>query len=315
MCLKDCLIIWLMLKFQFENIEELKNLHYNAVEDYVKRLAEDIQDAVYASVIKLKGFEDYNAARNKADYTWLKQFILADLDTMRAWVTNQPDELKFTEFQALYGSKFSNGIDNFVDSAGTYNAYTLIENMNLNVCPYCDDEYLDVVKSDDKTRRTSEFDHFFPEGKSKYPALAMCFYNLVLSGQNCNGLKLQKELGASPYDEDIEKLTFLYPDLDIGVNMDSVTPNECEVLLHAKGGMVTNEKVLGLKERYANRKGEAYQLLKRKQQFPDEKLDEMIRMGIIDSKKEILDVLFGSAYEEGKFKELHQKMKHDLTGY
>lgn len=143
----------------------------------------------------------------------------------------------------------------------------------------------------------------------------MCFYNLVLSGQNCNGLKLQKELGASPYDEDIEKLTFLYPDLDIGVNMDSVTPNESEVLLHAKGGMVTNEKVLGLKERYANRKGEAYQLLKRKQQFPDEKLDEMIRMGIIDSKKEILDVLFGSAYEEGKFKELHQKMTHDLTGY
>ena len=78
---------------------------------------------------------------------------------------------------------------------------------------------------------------------------------------------------------------------------------------------MTNEKVLGLKERYANRKGEAYQLLRRKQQFPDEKLDEMLRMGIIDSKEKELDILFGPSYEEGKFKGLHQKMKHDLTGY
>lgn len=315
MCLKDCLIIWLMLRFQFENIDELKDLHYNAVEDYVKHLDDDLQDEMYASVIKLKGFEGCNASRNKTEYTWLKQFILADLDTLRGWVRNQPDDLQFTDFQVLYGSKFSCGTDNFVDSAGTYNAYTLIKKMNINVCPYCDDEYLDVVKSDDKTKRTSEFDHFFPEGKTKYPALAMCFYNLVLSGQNCNGLKHQKELGASPYNEDIEELTFLYPDLDIGLNMDSVTPDECEVLIHAKGGMETNEKILGLKERYANRKVEAYQLLRRKQQFPDEKLDEMLRMGMIDSKEEELDFLFGPAYEEGKFKELHQKMKHDLTGY
>lgn len=304
-----------MLKFQFNNIDELKELHYSAVEDYVKHLDENAQNAIYASVIKLKGFEEYDASRNKADYPWLKQFILADLDTMRGWVTNQSNDLRFTEFQALYGSRFSNGIGNFVDSAGTYNAYTLIEKMNIKVCPYCDDEYLDVVESDGKTRRTSEFDHFFPEGKTMYPALAMCFYNLVLCGQNCNGLKLQKELGASPYDEDIEKLTFLYPDLDIGVNMESVTPDECEVLLHAKGGMVTNEKVLGLKERYANRKREAYQLLRRKQQFPDEKLDEMLRMGMIDSKEKELDILFGPTYEEGKFKEIHQKMKHDLTSY
>lgn len=304
-----------MLKFQFENVEELKKLHYDAVEDYVRHLSDDAQDGIYASITKLTGFEGYGTVRDKASYDWLKQFILAPLDLLRGWVANESGKLMFMEFHELYGSKFSNGSSNYVDTAKTYNAYALIDNMNINICPYCDDEPIDVLKPDGTKKRTSEFDHYFPKGKSKFPGLAMCFYNLVLSGQNCNGVKLQQELGVSPYDEDIEEQTFLYPDLEIGVNMETVKPEECKVLLHAKRGMITNEKALGLKDRYANRYLEAYHLLKRKQQFPDEKLDEMFKMRIIKSKEDELDVLFGPKYEKGKFKVIHQKMKHDITGY
>ena len=145
-----------------------------------------------------------------------------------------------------------------MDRAGTFNAYVLIEEQDVHVCPYCDDEYLDVVTEGGKKKRTSEVDHFFPKGK--YPGLAMCFYNLIVSGQNCNGLKLQNLLGASPYDEDIEEQTFLFPEIEIGVNMESLKPEECKVLLHAKRGMVENEKVLGLADRYAGRYQEAYNL-------------------------------------------------------
>lgn len=304
-----------MLKYQFENIEELKKLHYDAVEDYVKHLSDDEQDRIYSYIILLHGFEDSGPMREKANYDWLKRFILAPLNVMRGWVANEADKLKFMEFHKLYGSKFSNGSSNYVDAAKTYNAYALIDKMNINVCPYCDDEPIDVLNSDGTNKRTSEFDHFFPEGRSKYPGLAMCFYNLVLSGQNCNGIKLQQELEISPYDEDVEQETFLYPDLEIGVNMDAVEPEECKVLLHAKRGMITNERVLGLNDRYANRYLEAYHLLRLKQQYPDEKLDEMLKMGIIDSKEAELDTLFGPKYEKGKFKKIHQKMKHDLTGY
>ena len=206
-------------------------------------------------------------------------------------------------------------MENFVDTAGTYNAYRLIEKMGVHVCPYCDDEYMDTVEVDGKKKRTSEIDHFFPEGKTKYPALAMCFYNLVLSGQNCNGLKKQELLGVSPYESDIENQTYLYPDLPVGVNMEVVNPKDCKVKLHAKRGMAKNEEVLGLTDRYAHRYGEAYMLLKRKQQCPDDKIDELIRMGLYPSKEAFMEMFFGPAYEEGKLKMIHQKMKHDIIGY
>lgn len=304
-----------MLRFQFENIEELKTLHYNAVQDYVKSLNKDKQDALYGNITLLSGFEDYPAERDADDYNWLKQFILADLTTMRVWVAGEADKLKFMEFHELYGSKFSNGATNFVDAANTYNAYTLIDKMGIHVCPYCDEELLDVVNAGGKKKRTSEFDHFFPEGKNKYPALAMCFFNLVLSGQNCNGLKLQSGLGASPYDEDIEEQTFLSPDLPPGVNMDSVNPEDCKVLLHAKRGMVENEKALGLKDRYANRYRDAYDLLLRKQQCPDEKMDELVKAGFYKSKEQVKKVFYGEPYEKTKFQKILQKLKKDLVEY
>ena len=56
--------------------------------------------------------------------------------------------------------------------------------------------------------------------KSTYPALAMCFYNLVPSGQNCNGLKLDRGCGMNPYEKDIEEMTWLFPDIPIGISME-----------------------------------------------------------------------------------------------
>lgn len=304
-----------MLRFRFENIDELMTLHYEAVEDYVGRLSKDVQDQIYANVVQLHGFEGFRKERNEEDYSWLRAFILADLAVLREWVEYQPDNLKFMDFHKLYGTCFSNGESKFVDAAGTYNAYALISKMSIKVCPYCDDEYIDVVEPNGKKKRTSEFDHFFPEGSTKYPALAMCFFNLVLSGSNCNGLKLQQRLGASPYDDNIEDLTFLSPDIEPGVNMDSIEPEDCEVLLHARGGMVENENVLGLKDIYAHRFREAYDLLRRKQHNPDEKLEELVNMGFYPSVEEARIILFGPSYEEGKFQTIHQKMKHDLVEY
>ena len=304
-----------MLRLDFQNIEELESLHYDAVEDYVKGLSGADQDRIYGCVILLSGFENFPKKRTAADYSWLRCFILADISKLRNWVTTQADELLFMDFHELYGKRFSNGLENFVDTAGTYNAYKLIEKMGIHVCPYCDDEYMDTVEVDGKKKRTSEIDHFFPEGKTKYPALAMCFYNLVLSGQNCNGLKKQELLGVSPYESDIENQTCLYPDLPVGVNMEVVNPKDCKVKLHAKRGMAKNEKVLGLADRYAHRYREAYMLLKRKQQCPDDKIDELIRMGLYPSKEAFMETFFGPAYEEGKLKEIHQKMKHDIIGY
>ena len=48
-----------MLRLDFQNIEELESLHYDAVEDYVKGLSGADQDRIYGCVIQLSGFENF----------------------------------------------------------------------------------------------------------------------------------------------------------------------------------------------------------------------------------------------------------------
>ena len=306
-----------MIALNFKNIDELKDMHYKAILSHVNAhlTPKDIA-SLYANVITLPGFEGYPAKYNaKTDnYTWLKEFILADFNTLKKWVAICATKLRFQQFKTIYLTKFSNGYDNFVDTENTYNAYVLLEKMDISVCPYCEHEFFEIVEIDDVKRRTCEFDHFFPKGDANYPALAMCFYNLVPSCIPCNRLKKTRSVTASPYSSDIEKQSFLYPDLEIGVNMETVKQEDCCVQFHAMGDMVVNEKTLALEQRYAHLAPNIYHLLKKRQQYPEEKLEEMERLGI-NTKDQLLLDFFGNPREKAKGKELHTKLKQDLIGY
>ena len=107
-----------MLRFQFDNIEELQKLHYEAVLDYVKSLPAETQNKLYRNIIQLSGFEGYLADRDAADYGWLRQFILADLTTLRVWVAGEADKLKFMDFHDLYRNTLC--LNFFTPSASEY---------------------------------------------------------------------------------------------------------------------------------------------------------------------------------------------------
>ena len=55
-------------------------------------------------------------------------------------------------------------------------------------------------------------------------------------------------------------------------------------------------------------------LLRKKQQYPDEKLEELERLGF-GKIKQLKQDLFGLPRYMAKGKELHTKMKEDLIGY
>lgn len=240
----------------------------------------------------------------------IQEFLLADVNTMSSWVMTSPSILQFTVFKEIYSRYFSNGADKYVD--GDYNAYSFIENLDITVCPYCDDEYIDIFEADNHQKRTSEIDHFYP--KSKYPALAMCFYNLIPTGQVCNGLKKEYSLGANPYDADIECLTFIYPNLPIGISMEKVDPSECVPQFHAKDGMTANVDVLSLEQRYERHAPEVHRLLDNLQKLPPEKIDELEKMFPL-TREQIIISFFGPQNPEEKKNALRQKMLKDLTGY
>ena len=305
-----------MIHLTFENIEDLKEMHYQGVLSYVRDIAsKDARTAVYDAVMQLPDFAGFpETFSDEAGYDWLRMFILADLDMLKRWTRDHAELLKFDFFKNVYLNRFSNGADNYVDEARTYNAYTLFDAMDVHICPYCDDEVMVELEAYGRRKRTMEFDHFFPKGHEEYPGLAMCFYNLVPSCKPCNQVKKTNPTEANPYDPEIESLTWLYPDLEIGVNMETVTEDQCGILLHAKGGMAVNDASLGLTQRYSHYKSEVYQLLSKKQEFNIDKLEELERQGFgtVDHLKR---VLFGNPRSEANGKEQRTKMKWDLIGY
>ena len=301
------------IPFEKDRLEPAKKAHAVAVVNYVKSKADVYQRELYDNISKItQDDSDFQELKQKEDWNWLTDFILADVPTLKSWIADKA-LLQFEEFKTIYSSKFCNGAAVYVDKRTKYNAYVFCKNLGITVCPYCDEEYLDILeKGGERTIRTLEIDHFYP--KSEYPALAMCFFNLVPSGQNCNGIKLKELLGMNPYDTDIESCTHLYPDFPIGMNMDNVAVSDCSIQFHPTKGMVQNVEKLRLEERYARHKGIAHKYIRNLQFYSDEKIDELVTMGIFSSRETAYRDLFDVPLPEDTDHKLLTKLRRDIVG-
>lgn len=298
-----------MRRITNDSLVQAERDHVQAVCGYIKTKNETYQRELFRVVTAaVPATLDYDAAKKAGDWSWLNRFLLADVPALRKLAEERPERLQFDQFKKLYINRFCHGSTTYVDNASKYNAYTFIKNLGVTVCPYCDEEYLDVLEQDGTpTQRTLELDHFFP--KSSFPALAMCFYNLVPSGQNCNGIKKERPIGMSPFEKNIENCTRLSPDLPIGVNMETVFPEECEIQFHATGGMKKNVSVFGLEQRYQRHKGLAHRYLLLKQTCGEEKIAEMVNAGFFSSVEQAQEILYKVP---GSDQQLLQKLKHDI---
>lgn len=265
--------------------------HLDALISYIKNKGDAYCRQLFENITGVIPYDkSYENAQNQNEWDWLECFVLADVAILRDLASNA-EKLQFEQFKYIYENRFSKSPTIYVDEKKTYNSYTFVKNLGIKVCPYCDKEYLDIVEQGGRERRTLELDHFF--SKSVYPALAMCFYNLVPSGQGCNGLKSSKSIDKSPYEMDIESHTRLCPDLPIGVNMENVSTDECEIKFHPYKDMERNIAVFALESRYQDQKELAHNLLRKKQFYTDEKLAEMVRIGIADSVESAKRDIFG----------------------
>lgn len=98
----------------------------------------------------------------------------------------------------------------FRDNDKEWNSYAFFSKLGVNVCPYCNRQYIFTIRKDnedgEKFKRVTapEIDHFFPQ--TKYPYLACSLYNFIPSCHSCNHGK--SEFGDNiiyPYDEDFGK--------------------------------------------------------------------------------------------------------------
>lgn len=74
--------------------------------------------------------------------------------------------------------------DKFPNHTGEWNRHKLLSLMEIEVCPYCQRNYISSFEENDDKRTTADLDHFYP--KSLYPFLALSLYNFIPSCQICN---------------------------------------------------------------------------------------------------------------------------------
>ncbi len=90
-------------------------------------------------------------------------------------------------------------------------AYWLLRNLHVRVCPYCNQIYTVTLPSPEELREgenfkttRATFDHFY--SKSEHPYLAVSLFNLIPSCSVCNGNKSnKKEKIIYPYDQEFGK--------------------------------------------------------------------------------------------------------------
>lgn len=214
---------------------------------------------------------------------WLSEYI-PEYD-LKKIVLAKPDELKtikgllvknvkkdFPQLLKLY-SKFASKTGGM-----PYNSIQLIENLEISVCPYCNRNFIYNAKQ----RRTSEFDHFYP--KSKYPLLAISFYNLIPSCKICNHAKKDKtdEL-INPYDQKYDWNKLLKFKLKIKAADFYYNPNSIEIIPENNGKeeaelLVKNAiKIFNLKDLYNHHADFVIELIQKKYAYNEDYLTSLFK--------------------------------------
>jgi 5-methylcytosine-specific restriction endonuclease McrA len=112
-------------------------------------------------------------------------------------------------FEKFYDSEW--------DKIQGYSRYDFVKLFKLKSCPYCNRNYIFTVDTTtDKLR--PEIDHFYP--KSKYPFLALSFYNLIPSCQVCNHTKRNNDTKflRTPYEINNNDFQFSFKPIKINEN-------------------------------------------------------------------------------------------------
>jgi len=183
-----------------------------------------------------------------------------------------------------------------------YKASDLLLNTGITVCPYCNRTFIQSIKrTNGKTKRTCQLDHFLP--KDRYPYFALSFYNLIPSCSACNHIKTTEEIGLSPYEinraDDVltfgwkpKDVAFSYPKGNISIEL------VCNPAVNGK--MQSNIDIFGLKELYSNHDDIVKEMLLKGEIYSPDYIQNLVEQfpDLIENEEEALRIVMGNYTEE-----------------
>lgn len=241
---------------------------------------------------------------------YLKEIITADLNTI---LIKHESELKalfkkeyvnkskgvFSDFKIKINEIFN--YENFSSNDG----YSFSKTLGIDVCPYCNRNYITTIGNDKAKFVRADIDHFLP--KYKYPYLRLSFFNLIPSCVICNrNAKGRKETSIKnnvhPYIEDFgNDAKFIYkpktyrdligkgnPEIDFSFSNDKAKIKRIK----------ENIRVFRLKEQYSIHNKELNHLLALREAFTESYIDDLINRypSLNLTKKEAYYYAFGLSY-------------------
>ena len=186
---------------------KIEKYHFNAISNGLgkKKSIEKFINSEFGLTFKLEDFLIGNKDKTLE--------IVKSYETFDSTKKNKIKKM-FDYFINQYEQKLSStdkkSKDYYEYKGEKYNAYFLCKELNINVCPYCNKNYIVTIsdiKNDIFTRPT--LDHFF--AKAEYPFLALSLYNLIPSCHICNShIKKSKpfhiDTHIHPYFDDFNKI-------------------------------------------------------------------------------------------------------------
>lgn len=267
-----------MIKINVQKLDYLAKKHFEAIKNYFESKAkggyslDDMNEAIKNCFGPEWDFEKLILAKPQE---------LEQLTKIYKWKCCNP--LQY--FETLYGYLNNYKEEKFFTYQGKektpYRAYELVKSLGVTVCPYCNRNTIYNITN--KTKRTSELDHFYPQ--SKYPFFSISFYNLIPSCKVCNKIKLDnddKEY-VNPYDErfnfnknmkfglHIENSSFYYSENGFNFRYDyhkKISDNE-------KQRIENNLCDFELKDLYDNHKDIVLELIQKAEIYNESYIDEL----------------------------------------
>lgn len=171
--------------------------------------------------------------------------------------------------------------------------YKILDSLNISVCPYCNRQY--IFGADNNHKVSAQFDHFY--SKSKYPYLALSFYNLIPCCPTCNKAKGEEHIEINPYIEGFENKGKLIIDSPLNCILKNT---DWEIRFESDDRCRTNIQAFALSELYKKHKDYAYEIMlksiaNQKGYYNDLKMS-FSKLGITD---ELIDrIVWGNYLDE-----------------
>jgi uncharacterized protein (TIGR02646 family) len=289
-----------MIQITNNDLDKIALEHYEAIENYINNKKSSIKISTINDRLK----KCFNKNLN------FKKLILAtpqELNILAKSYQKKYDE-DFKIFHTYYDY-----LNNFTkrtfflkkeDNEESYGAYNLINKLNITVCPYCNRNTIYNLKYTKK--RTSELDHFYP--KSKYPVLALSFYNLIPSCKICNNLKSDKNKEyINPYDKQYNfnkniKFDFKIKDATFAHSTDGfklICKADKNISKDEKRRARNNIQLFKLNDLYQNHKDTVLELIQKREIYPDSYIDELYQnYSFFNNREDVLRLITGGYVED-----------------